>query len=165
MSLLADTAADLGGCGTEDVPSLTRQHTGEPRLRAVPKFPDSSLPFAAHLAVASCSHHHHHELLSRSAERAKTVSRAPRLPLHTWLLPPLQQLPLDTQQSTGPPENHSSFQGDFGLLPCCWLAPCSAQHMAGRRCQTKQDSSIYFCLLQPLKKTTPDLKISINKES
>lgn len=77
MSLLADTAADLGGCGTEDVPSLTRQHTGEPRLRAVPKFPDSSLPFAAHLAVASCSHHHH-ELLSRSAERAKTVSRAPR---------------------------------------------------------------------------------------
>lgn len=77
MSLLADTAADLGGCGTEDVPSLTRQHTGEPRLRTVPKFPDSSLPFAAHLAVASCSHHHH-ELLSRSAERAKTVSRAPR---------------------------------------------------------------------------------------
>lgn len=77
MSLLADTAADLGGRGTEDVPFVTRQHRGELFLRAVPKFPDSNLPFAAHLAVASCSHHYHHELLSRSAEHAKIMSRAP----------------------------------------------------------------------------------------
>lgn len=52
------------------MPSLGRQRAGELASRAVPKFPDSDLPFAAHLAVTCCSLHHH-QLLTRGAEQCQ----------------------------------------------------------------------------------------------
>lgn len=75
MSLLSDTAAALGGCCLDglDGRALTQGQLG---LRAVPKFPESILPLAAHLAVASCSH----TTTSSSAglcSSAKSASRAP----------------------------------------------------------------------------------------
>ena len=68
------------------MPSLGCQRAGELGLRAVPKFPDSNFPFAAHLAIA-CRSLHHHELLNRGAqqcqkwlcnrEKQASVSRSP----------------------------------------------------------------------------------------
>lgn len=99
---------------------------GQLGLRAVPKFPDSILPLAAHLhlAVASCSHHHH-ELLSRGVEQCQKCEQSPPdTPMTHLAAATTPATPQDAQQPTGPPESHSSsFQGTLGSFPCCCLAP------------------------------------------
>lgn len=135
----------------------TRPHTGATRFESSPQIP--RINPAPRCTPGCCLLlPHHHELLSRAVQQCQKCEQSPPDTAMTHLAaattPATPSGRTATHRTTRKP---FSFPGDFGLLSL--LLP-------GRRCQTKQDSlsSIYFHLLQPLKKTTP-MKFSINKES
>lgn len=143
-------------------------------MRAVPKFPDPNLLFAAHLAVA-CRSLHCHRLLNRGAEQCQkwlcerekqaSLSRSPPDAAVTYLAAAASVPAAFSGHTVTYRTTRKSFlyfqEGLWAPSPFAGWHPAAlntcTSRTAGRRCQTKQDSlsSVYIHRQQPLKKTTP----------